>query len=384
MGLNFEFATASRIIFGTGTVNQVPGIVRAMGRRVLLVTGSGGRTWGLTDNLPPAEFDVVHFKVGSEPTIESVSEGVEIARATGCEVVIGLGGGSAIDCAKAIAALTPNSGKVIDYLEVIGRGKNLDIPPLPFIAIPTTAGTGAEVTKNAVIHSPEHRVKVSLRSPLMFPDVAVVDPALTVSMPPHITATTGMDALTHLLETFVSNQLSPLTDAICREGIRRISFSLQRAFIDGEDLEARENMALAGMLGGIALANGRLGAVHGFAGPMGGMFPAPHGAVCAALLPAVMEVNIRTIREQEQFSYLEKYGEVARMLTGNPEANAQDGILWAKEMVEYLGIPKLSTFGVSPTDFSTLSEKARKASSMKGNPVLLCEESLMEILDKSA
>ncbi len=383
MGLNFEFATASRIIFGTGTVNQVPGIVRGMGRRVLLVTGSGGRTWGLTDNLPPAEFDVVHFKVGSEPTIESVSEGVAVARATGCEVVIGLGGGSAIDCAKAIAALTPNSGEITDYLEVIGRGKNLDIPPLPFIAIPTTAGTGAEVTKNAVIHSPEHRVKVSLRSPLMFPDVAVVDPALTVSMPPPITAATGMDALTHLLETFVSNQSSPLTDAICREGIRRISFSLQRAFIDGEDLEARENMALAGMLGGIALANGRLGAVHGYAGPMGGMFPAPHGAVCAALLPAVMEVNIRTIREQEQFSYLEKYGEVARMLTGNPEANAQDGILWAKEMVEYLGIPKLSTFGVSPTDFSTLSEKARKASSMIGNPVLLCEESLMEILEKS-
>lgn len=383
MGLNFEFATASRIIFGTGTVKQVPGIVRGMGRRILLVTGSGGRTWGLTDNLPPAEFDVVHFKVGSEPTIGSVSEGVAVARAAGCEVVIGLGGGSAIDCAKAIAALTPNSGKVIDYLEVIGNGKNLDLPPLPFIAIPTTAGTGAEVTKNAVIHSTEHRVKVSLRSPLMFPDVAVADPALTVSMPPPITAATGMDALTHLLETFVSNQTGPLTDAICREGISRISSSLKRAFIDGEDLEARENMALAGMLGGMALANGKLGAVHGFAGPMGGMFPAPHGAVCAALLPAVMEVNIRIIREQEQFSYLEKYGEVARMLTGNPGANAQDGVVWAKEMIEYLGIPKLSKFGVSPADFSTLAGKARKASSMKGNPVLLCEESLLEILEKS-
>jgi len=383
MGLNFEFATASKIIFGPGTVKQVPGIVRGMGRRVLLVTGGGGRAWGITDNLSPAEFEVVHFKVGSEPTIESVSEGVAIARATGCEVVIGLGGGSTIDCAKAIAALTPNTGEITDYLEVIGNGKNLHFPPLPYIAIPTTAGTGAEVTKNAVIHSPEHRVKVSLRSPLMFPDVAVVDPGLTLSMPPAVTASTGMDALTHLLESFVSNQSNPLTDALCREGIRRISSSLKRVFTNGEDLDARENMAMASMLGGIALANVRLGAVHGFAGPMGGMFPAPHGAVCAALLPAVMEINIRLIREQELHSCLEKYREVAQMLTGIPGATATDGIRWVKEMVEYLGIPRLSAFGLSASGFSTLAEKARAASSMKGNPVLLREEDLIEILEKS-
>ncbi len=383
MGLNFEFVTASKIIFGTGTVNQVPGIVRGMGRRVLLVTGKEGRAGYLTDNLPASEFEVVRFRVVSEPTTETVTAGVEIARAAGCEVVIGMGGGSTIDCAKAIAALTPNSGEITDYLEVIGNGKNLHFSPLPYIAIPTTAGTGAEVTKNAVIHSPEHRVKVSLRSPLMFPDVAVVDPGLTVSMPPAVTASTGMDAITHLLESFVSNQSNPLTDALCREGIRRISSSLKRVFTNGEDLEARENMAMASMLGGIALANVRLGAVHGFAGPMGGMFPAPHGAVCAALLPAVMEINIRIIREQEQFSYLEKYGEVAQMLTGNPGAPASEGIRWVKEMVEYLGIPGLSVFGLSASGFSTLAEKARVASSMKGNPVLLREEDLIEILEKS-
>ncbi len=384
MGINFDFSTATKIVFGNGAIKKVPGLIGDFGKKILLVTGENSeRARSLTDHLPSGEYEVFPFSVKPEPTTDMISEGVTFARETGCNVVVGFGGGSVIDSAKAIAALAPNTGKLLDYLEVIGLGKKLSVNPLPFIAIPTTAGTGAEVTKNAVIHSPEHRVKVSLRSPLMLPDVAVVDPELTVSMPPEITATTGMDALTHLLETFVSNQSNPFIDTFCREGMQRISASLKKAYENGTDLEARENMAFASMLGGMALANVKLGAVHGFAGPMGGMFPAPHGAVCASLLPAVMEVNLRAAESQNQQDTLAKYNEVAQILTGNPNASAADGIRWAKETAKYLKIPQLSAFGLSTANFPNLVEKAKKASSMKGNPVLLNDEQLMEILEKS-
>lgn len=384
MGINFEFATATQIDFGNGTVSKVPHLLHGMGRNVLLVTGKNSeRAKFLTENLEAEGFSVFHFQVEKEPDTGMISNGVKLARETGCEVVIGFGGGSVIDSAKAIAALAPNKGVLLDYLEVIGKGKKLEEKPLYYIAVPTTAGTGAEATKNAVIHSPEHQVKVSLRSPLMFPDVAVVDPELTISMPPEITATTGMDALTHLLETFVSNQANPFIDMFCREGMRRISTSLKKAYENGADLKAREEMAFAAMLGGMALANVKLGAVHGFAGPMGGMFPVSHGAVCAALLPAVMEINIRVLKEKEQVHSLSKYKEVAQILTKNPDAKIEDGIQWAAEMVSVLQIPSLSSFGLSPSDFPVLVEKAKKASSMKGNPVELNDIQMAEILEKS-
>jgi alcohol dehydrogenase class IV len=384
MGLNFEFATATQIIFGRKSVRKVPHLLSNMGNRILLVTGRNtGRARFLTDNLAPDEFDVYSFSVFEEPSTHIISEGVAYARESGCEAVVGFGGGSVIDCAKAIAALVPNEGKLHDYLEVIGLGKPLEKKPLPFIAIPTTSGTGAEVTKNAVILSPQHRVKVSLRSPLMFPDVAVVDPELTVTMSPHLTAVTGMDALTHLLETYVSNQSNPSIDELCREGLRLISASLMKAFNDGTDMEARENMAFASMLGGLALANVKLGAVHGFAGPIGGMFPVQHGAVCAALLPGVMKVNFRAVREQNLQHIIKKYEEIGRLLTGKPDAKAEDGIRWITETMEKLNIPRLSAYGIDSASFPLLVKKAKNASSMKGNPVELNDEQLMEIMLES-
>jgi alcohol dehydrogenase class IV len=384
MGINFEFTTATKVIFGNVSVSKVPHLLQGMGRNVLLVTGKNPeRAKFLTESLETEGFNVFSFQVEKEPDTGMISNGVKLARETGCEAVVGFGGGSVIDSAKAIAAMVPNKGDLLDYLEVIGKGKKPKEKPLPFIAIPTTAGTGAEVTKNAVIHSPEHNVKVSLRSPLMFPDVAVVDPELTLSLSPEITATTGMDALTHLLETFVSNQANPFIDMLCREGMRRISASLKNAFENGKNLAARENMAFAAMLGGMALANVKLGAVHGFAGPMGGMFPVPHGAVCAALLPAVMEINIKTLQKQNQNQLLEKYREVAQILTGTPDAKIEDGINWAGEMVKALKVPSLAAFGLSSSDFPVLVENAKKASSMKGNPVLLSKEQLTAILEKS-
>lgn len=382
--MSFEFATATQVIFGNGTVSKIPQLLQGKGHNIFLVTGKNPlRAKFLTENLEAEGFSVFSFQVEKEPDTGMISNGAKLAREMTCDAVVGFGGGSVIDSAKAIAALVPNKGELPEYLEVIGQGKKLKEKPLPFIAVPTTAGTGAEVTKNAVIHSPEHQVKVSLRSPLMFPDVAVVDPELTLSAPPEITATTGMDALTHLLETFVSNQSNPFIDMFCREGMRRISVSLKKVFDKGDDLKAREDMAFAALLGGMALANVKLGAVHGFAGPMGGMFPVPHGAVCAALLPAVMEVNLKVLEEQKQQQILEKYDEVAQILTGNSKARAADGIQWAKDMVNYLKIPRLSLFGLSVSDFPVLVEKAKKASSMKGNPVVLNDGQLTEILAKS-
>jgi len=384
MGINFEFATATQVIFGNGTVSKIPQLLQGMGHNIFLVTGKNPlRANFLTENLEAEGFSVFSFRVEKEPDTEMISTGAKLARETACDAVVGFGGGSVIDSAKAIVALGPNKGELLDYLEVIGKGQKLEEKPLPFIAVPTTAGTGAEVTKNAVIHSAEHHVKVSLRSPLMFPDVAVVDPELTLSIPPEITATTGMDALTHLLETFVSNQSNPFIDTFCREGMRRISASLKKVYENGNDLAAREDMAFAAMLGGMALANVKLGAVHGFAGPMGGMFPVPHGAVCAALLPPVMEINITVLEKQKQINSIAKYLEVAQILTGNPDSKIEDGIRWAEEMVKTLKIPTLSTFGLSSSDFPVLVEKAKKASSMKGNPVVLNDGQLTEILAKS-
>ena len=384
MGVNFEFATSTRIIFENGSFSKVPGLIKDFGSNVLIVTGKNKNlAHQLSENLAEINIHSEIFSIHSEPTISDIEQGTELARKTLCNVVVGIGGGSAVDSAKAIAALVPNQGELTDYLEIIGKGRKLENEPLPFLAIPTTAGTGAEVTKNSVIKSTEHNVKVSLRSDLMYPKLAVVDPELTLTMPPHLTATTGVDALTHLLETFVSNQSNPFIDMLCREGMKRISTSLELAFNDGNNLEARESMAMASMLGGMALANVKLGAVHGFAGPLGGIYSIPHGAVCACLLPAVMEVNIEALKNQKQQELLIKYNEVARILTGNKSAVAKDGAIWVKILVKKLQIPSLSDFHISTESFSELIEKAKNASSMKGNPVELNNDQLYDILIKS-
>lgn len=379
--MHFSFSTSTQIIFGKNAALQLPGLIAKMGSRLLLVTGKNHqRITKITESFSKSVF-IKEFKIEYEPNIETINAGVELARKSKCNIVVGIGGGSVIDGAKAIAAIVPNKRNLLDYLEVIGKGMPLENKPLPFIAVPTTAGTGAEVTKNAVIKSLEKKVKVSLRSNLMFPDVAVVDPVLTYSMPPALTASTGVDALTHLLETFVSNQSNAFVDTLCREGLQRISRSLKIAFSDGNDKQAREDMAMASMLGGMALANVKLGAIHGFAGPMGGMFPIPHGAVCACLMPAVIETNIDALKAQNL--PLRKYEKLAVLLTGNINAKAEDAAEWTADLVKELKIPSLSTFGLTKNDFPELVQKAKNASSMKGNPVQLSNEQLTTILTKS-
>jgi alcohol dehydrogenase class IV len=384
MGISFQFATSTQIIFENGAFENVPELVKDLGNKVLIVSGKNQNLANqLSEWFSELNLKSEIFSITSEPTTRDIERGTELAKKNGCNVVVGVGGGSVIDSAKAIAALATNAGEITDFLEVIGKGQKLEQSPLPYIAIPTTAGTGAEVTKNAVVKSTEHNVKVSLRSDLMFPKIAVIDPELTLTMPPEITASTGVDALTHLLETFVSCHSNPFIDMICREGMTRIAKYLERAFVNGNDLEARENMALASMMGGMALANVKLGAVHGFAGPMGGMFPIPHGAVCACLLPAVMELNIRVLKERKLGTLLQKFDELARILTQNKSATSEDGAVWVKEMVKKLKIPSLSDFQLTPECFPYLIEKARNSSSMKGNPVELNNAQLLEILNKS-
>ena len=378
----FEFATANRIIFGDGCAKAVPELAAGYGRHVLVVTGSDpGRAEWLVEGLQARGADVVLLCVSGEPVLAFVAGGADLARRRMIDAVVGIGGGSALDAAKAIAALATNPGEAIAYLEVVGGGQPLTADPLPMIAVPTTAGTGSEVTRNAVLTVPDRHVKASLRSPLMLPRVAVVDPLLTYDVPPSITAATGLDALTQLIEPFMSVRANSMTDALCREGISRVARSLRRACENGRHGEARADMSLASLFGGIALANAGLGAVHGLAAPIGGMFNAPHGAVCAALLPHVMAANLRALRASEPGSVaLDRAAEVGRLLTGRTDAGANEGIAWVGEAVAQLRIPRLSDVGVTSGDLPTIAEQAQRSNSMKGNPAALAPEDLIAIL----
>ena len=378
--MNFEFATATRIIFGAGKLQDLPKLVSEFGQRALFVQSQSAAPAAALAGLP----NCVPFPVTGEPTIELIRAGIRLAKQEQCDVVVSLGGGSVIDAGKAIAVLLTNGGDPLDYVEVIGKGQAITKPGLPFIAIPTTAGTGAEVTRNSVLYSPEHHVKVSLRGQHLLARVALVDPELTYHLPPAITANTGLDALTQLIEPFISCRANPLTDALCREGMHRIARSLRQAYATGAP-EARADMALAGLFGGLALANAGLGAVHGFAAPLGGMYDAPHGALCAALLPAVMTVNERAVRsswtgvppvnlDKENRrdvcpAIIQRFEEM-RQIVGD-----------LAELGRALGIKPLRELGVRRAEFPVIIEKAAVASSMKGNPVPLTPAQLVEILE---
>lgn len=380
--MKFEFTTATRIIFGAGTLSEIRALAREFGSRALVVTGRDlSRAQKLLAPLRGAGVRAAAFPVSGEPEISTIERGTAFAKNENCDFVIGFGGGSALDAAKAIAAMLANEGELLDYMEIVGRGQALKKRSAPFIAIPTTAGTGSEVTRNAVLSSPEHQVKVSLRSPLMLARLAVVDPELTHDLPPALTASTGLDALTQLIEPYVGSRANPMTDGLCVEGIRRAARSLRVAFGDGQNKSARQDMAVASLFGGLALANAGLGAVHGFAGPMGGMFPAPHGAVCAALLPQVMNTNIHTLRQRAPDSAaLRRYDEVAQLLIGKGAATADEGVEWVRQLVADLQIPPLRTYGIRTEHIAEIVTKAANASSMKANPIVLTPEELAETL----
>lgn len=365
--MRFNFATAGRILFGCGVAAELPALVRSLGARPLLVSGT---------RVPQLEAST-RFAVHGEPTVDLVRSGVRAAREAACDVVIGFGGGSAIDAGKAIAALAANPGDVLDYLEVIGKGAALPQPPLPFVAVPTTAGTGSEVTRNAVLGSPETGVKASLRSPLMLPRIALVDPELTFDLPFGLTAATGLDALTQLIEPYVSARANAMTDLYCVEGMRLAAVALEQACREPRNREARTRMSYASLLGGLALANAGLGVVHGFAAPIGGMFHAPHGAVCAALLPHGMRANIAALRSRaSDHPALARYAAIAALLTGDPAATPEQGARWVDDLCRRLDIPPLGAYGITLRHTSELASKAAAASSMKANPITLLADEL--------
>jgi alcohol dehydrogenase class IV len=382
--MKFDFATANRILFGEQTFEQAGQIAFEFGKRALVVTGgSVERAGRLVEKLEAEGMTVSTFAVPGEPTVQLAKEGIAAAKTFSPDLIIGFGGGSAIDAGKAVAALVTNGDEPLDFLEVIGEGQPLTHNPLPCMAIPTTAGTGSEVTRNAVLASGQHQVKVSLRSARMIPDVALVDPQLTYSVPPEVTAYTGLDALTQVIEPYLSRRRNSLTDMFAREGMLRGAGALLRAYQDGNDAEARLQMAFTSLMGGLSLANAGLGAVHGFAGPFGGMYAAPHGAICAALLPHVMHVNLLKARELDRQDLLKRFDDVAIYLTGAPHASAEDGVQWLGSLADSLNIPLLGEYGLKRDGFGELIEKAAVSSSMKGNPVELNEADMTMILERA-
>ncbi len=363
-----RLAFPPRVTFGPGAAEALPEQVAGLGDGPLLVvTGSDpSRHRSLVDRLPPAAV----VSVRGEPTVQDVR--TALAEGAHAGVVVAIGGGSVLDLGKAVAMVLANGGDPLDYLEVVGAGRPITEPSVPFVAVPTTAGSGAEATANAVLAVPERGVKASLRSPHMIPRLAVVDPVLTLGCPPAVTAASGMDALTQCLEPFVSPMANPVTDGWAREGLRLVGRSLQQVVGDGADLRAREEMAMAALLGGLSLANARLGAVHGFAGPLGGMCPASHGDLCAALAAPVVETNVAALPVGHPA--FARYAEAAALLTGNPEAQPGDLVRWLHETTRELGVPGLSAAGLSVAEADEAVAKAAQASSMRGNPVELDAE----------
>ena len=383
---SFAFATAARIVFGAGCSAQLPGLVAGLGSRPFVCTGATPARFGaLLDGLDGART----WPVAGEPTLDDIRAAVAAAREHGADVVVGLGGGAVLDAAKLIAALVPNDGDLLDYLEVIGRAQPLGAKPLPFLAVPTTAGTGSEVTMNGVVTSPEHGVKVSMRHPSMLARVALVDPELTLGCPPAVTASSGLDALTQCLEPYVSPFANPITDGFCAEGLRRAGRSLRRAYRDGDDLDARTDMALCSLLGGLALANAKLGAVHGLAGVIGGLTGAPHGLTCAVLLVESCRGTIEALRERAPDApALARYAEAGALLSGTPGlsgAGGVDALLdWLAETVRLLEVPTISQLGITPEQYPQICRQAAASSSMKGNPIVLDAAELQAILERSA
>jgi len=370
--MKFEFNTVGRAVFGRGEVERVGEIAAALGRRAMVVF-NGKAVEKVVASLEAAGVNVVARRQPGEPVVADVDAAVQETRRAGCDLVVGVGGGSAIDAAKAVAGLLTNGGSAVDYMEVVGAGRKITKPAVPWVAVPTTAGTGAEATRNAVIGLPEKKFKASIRGEQLLAHVAVIDPDLGAYVPPDVTARTGMDALCQLIESYTSTGANVVTDGMALEGIALAGKALPRAYRDGRDIEAREDMAAAAYLSGVTLANAGLGAVHGFASPIGANFPVPHGTVCAALLPHVIAANVNAAKREGNARVRDRYAIVGERLGG-------DVVEVTAGLARELNIPPLSEYGMSVRDVPDMVALARKASSMRYNPLVLSDEALASAL----
>jgi alcohol dehydrogenase class IV len=377
----FEFFGVARIVFGRGKIAAAAEIAATLGRAPLVIHNSDALIERLIDLLTKSNLSPAVLRQRGEPTVAHIDAALAEARRANSDCVIGLGGGSAIDAAKAIAGLMTNGGSAIDYMEIVGKGKKISRPAAPWMAIPTTAGTGAEVTRNAVIGLPEKQFKASIRSEHLLARVALIDPELGITVSPPVTASSGMDALCQLIESFTSTGASPITDALALSGISLAAKNLLTAYRDGKNLDAREAMALAALLSGQTLASAGLGAVHGFAAALGANFPIPHGTICAALLPPVIAANVEALRalpSQQGGEALNRYAEIGRRLAigGGVDTCAS----FTRDLVRDLAIPPLSQYGLTPQHIPEMVALARKTSSMRFNPVVLTDEALSKAL----
>ncbi len=383
--MNFDWGAPGRIRFGNGTSSEAPAIAAGFGGRIFVVTGRDPGRHGSLMAALRAVGVVGTWVISGEPSVEMAFGGGNAAAAQGASVVVAVGGGSVLDAGKAIAAFARNPGDPMDFLEIIGRGLPLRAVPLPVIAIPTTSGTGSEVTRNAVLSSASHRLKVSLRSSDMMPRVAIVDPELSWELPRSVTAHSGLDAMVQLLEAFVCLRSNPMTDALCREALERIGRALPRVLSHPEDRQARVEMAWCSLAGGLALANAGLGAIHGFAGPIGGRFPIAHGAICAALVAPVTAVNLAALESRSPaHPSLVRYDEAMRRLSGNPSSDRRGLVVWLEQLVANAEVPSLASAGMGCDAWPELIAAARCASSMKANPVALEDAELLAILQREA
>ncbi len=377
----FSFFSPGKIVFGAHSFLDSTKQVARFGTHLLIVAGGGTlRSLGvlepaiaaLEECLPQV---TVYEGIRGEPTPETIDEGVALVQEAGCDCVMAVGGGSVLDTGKAIAAVSTNDGPVTDYLEGVGAGLSFSFPPLPFIAVPTTAGTGSEATKNAVIVRPG-KFKKSLRSPMMVPQLAIVDPVLTMTLPPALTAVSGLDAFCQLLEGYVTPKRNYITEALCSQGLKLCAHSLSNAYRDGTDLEARSNMAAASLMSGMALANGGLGAVHGFAAGLGAVCGIRHGLACAVLLPAITAANAEADPE--------RYAPLGRIFTGRicPSAvtAARAAVVFINDLCRSLRIPeKLTDIGVTEDQLEEVVDSSQ-GNSMRGNPVEMTKARQLELL----
>lgn len=384
----FDFFSVPHVIFGRGKLSALADRVGPLGRSVLVIHNGGDEPLDRVRTvLKGVDVRLVPLRQKGEPTVADVDAAVAHGRADACTGVVGVGGGSAIDLAKAVAGLLANGGSVLDYMEVIGRGQKLAKPAVPWIAVPTTAGTGAEVTRNAVVADPARRFKASLRSEHLLPRLAIIDVELAVGVPPAATAWSGMDALCQCVESYVSTGANPLTDALAIHGAALAGGALRRAFEDGTDLAAREAMAAAALISGVTLTNAGLGAVHGFAAPLGANFDAPHGAVCAVLLPHVIVANIMAAGSGPHDRIVNRYADVGRAIAGKSYLEQDQAlsaaIMGTQTLAADLRIPPLKKFGVTTAAVPEMVALAKQTSSMKFNPVALSDETLTEILTRA-
>jgi alcohol dehydrogenase class IV len=386
----FGFAAIPHLHFGAGKIAVLPAAVKAFGSKMLLITGArsfiaSSHGQNLLEQLHSNGIVVERYTIDKEPTPAMIDTAVKKFSHAAPDVVVAIGGGSVLDAGKAIAAMIPLNEPVKDYLEGVGTKPAHPGTKIPFIAVPTTSGTGSEATKNAVLsETGERGYKKSLRHNNFIPNVAIVDPVLTVSCPRSTTAASGMDAFTQLLESYLSTAANPVTDALAFEGLRRASTSLMKAYQDGTNLEARTDMALASYLSGITLANAGLGLVHGFASSIGGYFDIPHGAICSSLMAAANKATVRKLRLKKiDEGALMKYAATGKIFSSLENKSTDyyiDFLLtlietWTKEM----NIPGLAQGGVTSADF----EKIVNVTENKNNPAALGREEMMEILHQS-